>query len=184
MYIVPISLWFAENIQRIIQDIYSTTFTFLTKIKAVMYFNRRLYSLASTKRASIWLMSGLAVIVVLSALSLLLAQKYISREHVKKEILNYLSARIAGKFDFESIDFQFFHRPRVEIRDGSFSIPGEADGTFETLTVYPRVLPLLTGHVEIDSIEIVKPVVRLTVPEAAGQERAAAPLSLHATLRH
>ncbi len=117
-------------------------------------------------------MSGLAVIVVLSALSLLLAQKYISREHVKKEILNYLSARIAGKFDFESIDFQFFHRPRVEIRDGSFTIPGEAEGTFETLIVYPRVLPLLTGHVEIDSIEIVKPVVRLTVPEAAGQETA------------
>ncbi|MEZ4547485.1 MAG: hypothetical protein R3B51_07120 [Thermodesulfobacteriota bacterium] len=99
-------------------------------------------------------------------------QKYISREHVKKEILNYLSARIAGKFDFESIDFQFFHRPRVEISDGSFTIPGEADGTFETLIVYPRVLPLLTGHVEIDSIEIVKPVVRLTVPEAAEQETA------------
>lgn len=115
-------------------------------------------------------MSGLAVIVVIAALSLLLAQKYISREHVKKEILNYLSARIAGKFDFESIDFQFFHRPRVEIRAGSFSIPGEAEGTFETLIVYPRVLPLLTGHVEIDSIEIVKPVVRLAMPETAGPE--------------
>lgn len=115
-------------------------------------------------------MSGLAVIVVVTALSLLLAQKYISREHVKKEILSYLSAKIAGKFDFESIDFQFFHRPRVEIRAGSFSIPEEAEGTFETLIVYPRVLPLLTGHVEIDSIEIVKPVVRLTMPETAGPE--------------
>lgn len=115
-------------------------------------------------------MSSLAVIVVLVSLSLLLAQKYISREHVKKEILNYLSARIAGKFDFETIDFQFFHRPRVEIKAGSFSIPGEAEGTFETLIVYPKVLPLLTGHVEIDSIEIVKPVIKLTVQGTAGPE--------------
>jgi len=116
------------------------------------------------------MMSGFAVIVVLVSLSLLLAQKYISREHVKKEILDYLSARIGGKFEFEAIDFQFFHRPRVEIRRGSFSIPGEAEGTFETLIVYPRVLPLLTGHVDISFIEIVKPVIRLAIPEAAEPE--------------
>ena len=126
--------------------------------------------LRTFKRASIWLMSGLTVIVVVVSLSLLLAQKYISREHVKKEILDYLSARIGGTFEFETIDFQFFHRPRVEIRGGSFSIPGEAEGTFETLIVYPRVLPLLAGHVDISSIEIVKPVVRLTVRESTEPE--------------
>jgi hypothetical protein len=115
-------------------------------------------------------MSSFAVMAVIVSLSLLLAQKYISREYVKKEILDYLSARIGGTFEFEAMDFQFFHRPRVAIRGGSFSIPGEAEGTFDTLIVYPKVLPLLTGHVDISYIEIEKPVIRLTIPKETEPE--------------
>lgn len=105
---------------------------------------------------------------MLVSLSLFLAQKYISRERVKQEILALLSSRVGWEFGFDSVDFQFLLKPRLTLRNGSFSIPGKIDGTFDTLVVYPKVLPLLTGKVDVSSLELVSPIIKISLPELPG----------------
>ncbi len=119
------------------------------------------------KRISIWIGSGLGLVFIIAVVSFFLAKKFISREHVKEEILAYLSERIGGEVEFESIDFNLFHRPHVYVKGGKFSITGKAEGSFETLIVYPKLIPLLEGKVEISTLWIYQPDVKVFMSDAS-----------------
>ena len=109
------------------------------------------------KRLSIWVGSGLGLFLIVTVISIILAKKFISREHVKEDILAYLSEKIGGEVEFESLDFHLFYRPHVYVKGGKFSIPGKAEGSFDTLIVYPKILPLIEGKVEISTLWMYRP---------------------------
>ncbi len=126
------------------------------------------------KKLSIWVSAGLVIIAILAALSLLIAKKMISREDMKEGILSYLSEKIGGEVEFESLDIKFFHRPHVLIRKGKFSVPGKLEGSFVNLVVYPRILPLLEGKVEVSTLKIYKPDLKVYIQEETRREEDAA----------
>lgn len=122
------------------------------------------------KRLSIWVGSGLGLLIIVVVISVILAKKFINREHVKEDLLAYLSEKIGGEVKFESLDFHLFYRPHVYVKGGEFSIPGKAEGNFDTLIVYPKILPLIEGKVEISTLWMYRPDVTVLVGEASGEE--------------
>ena len=122
------------------------------------------------KKISVILSGGLGIIIILAVLSLLLVKRLVSPERVRAELLAYLSLKIGGDVEFKDVEIKFIPGPHVVLRGGEFSIPGRAEGSFETLIVYPRVLPLLRGGVEVARLKVIRPEIKLLIhkPPAEG----------------
>ena len=111
----------------------------------------------------VFLGAGLGLIIILALLSLMLVKRLVTPERVKAELLAYLSEKIGGTVEFNKVEINFFPGPHVVLKGGTFSIPDRLDGSFETLVVYPRALPLLKGEFDVSSLKIIKPVIKLLI---------------------
>ena len=103
--------------------------------------------------------------MILSVVSLLLVKRLVSPERVREELRAYLSLKIGGTVEFGGVEINFIPGPHVVLRGGKFSVPGKMEGSFETLIVYPKVLPLLRGRVEVSSLKIFKPEIKMLLHE-------------------
>ena len=84
---------------------------------------------------------------------------------MREKILATISQQVGGDVEFERVDLTLFPRPRVVIYRGNLFIPGKVTGTLESLTMYLKILPLLTGKVRIAVIQVEAPDVQMKLPE-------------------
>lgn len=105
------------------------------------------------------------MIIIFAVLSLILVKRLVSPERVREELLAYLSLKIGGTVEFRSVEVNFIPGPHVVLSGGMFSVPGKAEGSFETVIAYPKVLPLLRGEVEIARLRVLKPEIKVLVHE-------------------
>ncbi len=117
------------------------------------------------KKFSIWLSVSLVIIVVLIAAAFHIASNIIQKDSVKDKIHTIISEKVGADFNYESINLYFFHWPHVAIRNADFTIPGKVEGTFDTVLIYPKILPLLYGNVDISSVRLGRPDITLNIPE-------------------
>ena len=102
------------------------------------------------------------MIIIIAVLSLMLVKKLVSPERVREELLAYLSLKIGGTVEFRNVEVHFIPGPHVVLKGGVFSVPGKAEGSFETIIAYPKVLPLLRGEVEIARLRVLKPEIKVS----------------------
>ena len=127
------------------------------------------------KKIALWAVGALLILLLLSVL---LLPTLINLEPVREKILTTISQRVEGRVEFEELDLSFFPRPRVVFHKGSLSIPGKVAGSLESVTVYPKVLPLLRGSVRISMLRIEAPEFRMELPVRPGEkEEEAKPFS-------
>ena len=100
---------------------------------------------------------GFGVLVILLALFFLLAPRLVNLESLKTRAESAFSEKTGGQLDFQKADLSFFPRPGLVVYKLNFSIPDQLSGQVAALTVYPRLLPLLTGDVRIGGIRVVRP---------------------------
>lgn len=117
------------------------------------------------RRLSLIVGGGIGIIIIFAVLSLILVKRLVSPERVKEDLLTYLSQKIGGTVEFTSVEINFIPGPHVVLNGGKFSVPGRAEGSFETLIAYPKVLPLLRGEVEISRLRVLKPEMKVLVHE-------------------
>ena len=122
------------------------------------------------RKISLLLGGGVGIVVILAVLSLLLVKRLVSPERVRAELVSYLSLKIGGDVEFKDVEIKFFPGPHVVLRGGVFSVPGRAEGSFESLVVYPRVLPLLRGGVEVARLKVIRPEIKLLMHEPRAEE--------------
>ncbi|MEW6145878.1 MAG: AsmA-like C-terminal domain-containing protein [Thermodesulfobacteriota bacterium] len=122
------------------------------------------------RKVSALLVGGLGLIVILAVLSLLFVKRLVSPERVKEDLRAYLSLKIGGTVEFGGVEINYMPGPHVVLRDGQFSVPGRMEGSFETLIVYPKVLPLLKGRVEVSRLKIIRPEIKIFVHEPPAEE--------------
>ncbi len=106
-----------------------------------------------------------ALIVAAFAAAALLLPGLAGREPLKGRILAEVSRRTGGTAAYERIDLVFFPRPGVVVRRPAIALPGKLRGTFDSLTVYPRLLPLLAGRFHPARIEARAPAFTAPLPE-------------------
>jgi hypothetical protein len=90
----------------------------------------------------------LCVLVIL----LVVTPRLINLESVKKEIKDRFAADMGAQIEYRRVNLGFFPRPHVVISEIQFTMPPNVNGTVDWLKIYPKILPLFTGEIEIGAI--------------------------------
>ena len=123
-----------------------------------------LYSLISL--AGIFLCVLIILIVV--------TPRLINLETVKKEIKSQYAGYMGGEIEYQRIDLAFFPRPHVVIFEVNFTMPDHVNGTVDLLKVYPKILPLFTGEIQIGAIHSRAPQITIRLP-ATPEDKSTSP---------
>jgi len=102
----------------------------------------------------------LCVLVIL----LVVTPRLINLETVKKEIKNRFAEDIGGEIEYQRVDLAFFPRPHVVITAVNFTMPDHVNGKVDSLKIYPKILPLFTGEIQISAVHSRSPEITVRLP--------------------
>jgi uncharacterized protein involved in outer membrane biogenesis len=107
-----------------------------------------------------------AIILAAVLAVLLLGPALVNRPAVQAEIQQRLSKALQGQVTWETLDVALFPAPHGELRKLRVEVPGKLAASADNVDVYLRLWPLFRGRMEIASLTLKKPSIRL----AAGGE--------------
>ena len=122
------------------------------------------------KRPFYWIIVGLEVLLVLVLMLLLFAPKLINLESLRQKAIAGFYEKTGGRIDYQRVDLSFFPRPRVVIYEAKMSVPEKGKGRIESISIYPRILPLLKGRVRITKVLVDAPDFTISLPERPDKE--------------
>ena len=102
----------------------------------------------------------LCVLVIL----LVVTPRLINLETVKKEIKNRFAENIGGEIEYRRVNLAFFPRPHIVISAVNFTMPEHVSGTVDALKIYPQILPLFTGEIQISAVHSRSPEIKVQLP--------------------
>ncbi|MBW1743801.1 MAG: AsmA family protein, partial [Deltaproteobacteria bacterium] len=123
------------------------------------------------KKIYLWITGIVGTLVILLVALFLLLPTLINLDLLREKILAKISQTEGVNIDFQRLELDFFPRPYGMVRQASVSIPEKAEGTLESLTVYPQILPLLRGKFRVSELLVKGPDFKVTLPERAKKEK-------------
>jgi hypothetical protein len=116
-----------------------------------------------------WLASlgGLCAILLVAAA--LVLPRIVDSQAVRERIRTFLLTRTNGNVAIENIDLIWLPRPMVVVRGTSLAFTDKVSGKIQSIDVYPSLLGLLRGHLDISRVEVASPALSLRLPEPADE---------------
>jgi len=114
----------------------------------------------------------LGIIVFIAAsiiIFLALAPRLVDMAPIRKAIITTISQKAGIEIKFQHISLSFLPRPYVNVTQGSLSMPETVTASFKSLSVFPKLLPILAGNIEIGRLSIEAPEVGIVMPEKAAR---------------
>ncbi|MBC8176231.1 MAG: AsmA family protein, partial [Deltaproteobacteria bacterium] len=118
------------------------------------------------KKILVLILGSILVLLLLVVALILVAPKFIESDFVKREIVTHLSSKAGGQVEFATVDFSFFPRPHAEIRKASLLFAGKVSAEIESLIVYPKIWPLLSGKLQIAVLKAESPDININLPQS------------------
>ena len=118
---------------------------------------RPIIKMNRSKKTVLWVAGVTSIGIVLLALSFLLILHAVNLEFVKTEVVHIFSEKTDGQLAYEKAKISFFPRTRIVFHSVNFSIPQKISGTVVSLTLYPRLLSLLKGNVQLAGVKALAP---------------------------
>jgi len=109
------------------------------------------------KKISLWITACFIFCVVLFFIFFLSLDKLINQKQILDKIQSGVSEAINGQVDFQRIHVSFFPRPQVVVQECRFSIPETIKGTVVSLSISPKLLPLIMGKFQNSGITLNAP---------------------------
>jgi hypothetical protein len=109
------------------------------------------------KKISLWAAACFIFCVGLFFILVLFSDKLINQKPILDKIQAEASSAINGKVTFERLGVSFFPRPQLLVQQCRFFIPETTAGTIASMTISPKVLPLLSGKFQLTEINLNKP---------------------------
>lgn len=106
------------------------------------------------------------VLLLLVGAVILFVPKFIDSNFVKREIVAHLSSRTDGQVEIGGVDFSFFPRPHAVIHETSLLVPGKVSAKIESLIIYPKIWPLLSGKLQIGVLKAESPDINIKLPQS------------------
>jgi hypothetical protein len=100
---------------------------------------------------------GIVTIVILLFAVVLVLPKLIESETLKAKIRSEFSRTVGGEIDFDRLDFTVFPLPHVTLDKASVVLPKKLTGSAEMISVYPKILLLLSGKISFREIRVRQP---------------------------
>ncbi len=116
------------------------------------------------RKRLVWVLRALGAFLCLLLALLVLAPRLINLEPIKEKVLASFSQKLGGQVEYQRIGISILPRPCLVLHEGNLSIPGKITGTMESLTIYPKVLPLLKGQVRISKLLADAPDFKIDLP--------------------
>jgi hypothetical protein len=110
--------------------------------------------MSKLKRKIIWLFRCLLVIVILMIIAMVLAPKLINLESVKRNISTKLSHDFGGEIKYRRLELSYIPRPHAVIHKAQLLIPDSFTVKIHRMKVYPKIVPLLKGSLQIAFIRL------------------------------
>jgi len=104
-------------------------------------------------------------LLILILIALVSIPKLINLESIKGKVLSEFSKKTGGEIKFDNIDISMIPSPHLVINKGSLLITGKMEGKFKSISVYPELLPLFIGNVQINKIKIESPEIEFYLKE-------------------
>jgi uncharacterized protein involved in outer membrane biogenesis len=117
-----------------------------------------------------WALVSMAVFVAVCAVALSLAPRIIDLPAVKAQMQAQLSRAMRGQVAWDTLDVRLFPSPQAVLRNASANLPGRLVGRVARVDVGLRLLPLLRGQPEVQSVGLVAPTVEIWLPSPGPSE--------------
>ncbi|MGD0232716.1 MAG: hypothetical protein ABSC19_20580, partial [Syntrophorhabdales bacterium] len=122
--------------------------------------------------------AGVAAALALFVIFFLLLPEFINVKPMKAHVIEALSRSAGVRVQAARIDISFIPRPSITLIGGTIS--GQVSGGFESLSIYPRILPLFRGEARIAGLDVKGPDIRVPLPEKSKIAQGVRPFSLRA----
>ena len=106
----------------------------------------------------------LVLLVILAGSGYFLFDRFLGRIEIEAKTRRYLktlSQNIGGDIIFESSRLRYFPLPHLSIKNITYISPDNTRGTVNKIAIYARLLPLLSGNLQLSAIKIDSPDIRL-----------------------
>lgn len=122
-------------------------------------------------RLALRILGGVTIgAAILLAAALVVGPRLIELPSVKARIEQQVSALARGSIAWDRLEARILPSPRAVLRGGRVDVAGRVSGTVDEIHAHIALAPLLAGRVELGSVSLVRPVLRIDVPAAAQQE--------------
>jgi len=121
--------------------------------------------MSTQKKIFLWFAGVIGFLIVLILILAFFASRIIDARYVKGKIVASISQTFLGSVDFQKADISLFPRPQVIIHQARLSLPEKAEGTIESLKIYPELILLLFGDVRIAKIQAESPDFSFNIPK-------------------
>jgi hypothetical protein len=118
-----------------------------------------------------WIGGGAGLFLALLLAIFIIAPRLVDSEWLRGKIQAELTSRMEGDVSFQTADLRFFPLPNIDIGNLSIEIPDLVSAKVESLEVYPALLPLLTGKVQIDEVQFNQPEMSMLLPDRSARKR-------------
>lgn len=97
---------------------------------------------------------SLLVFIFLIVVVIVFTPSLINLEMVKKNIRETISQDVGGRITYGSLKLSYFPRPHVVIHKAEISIPDSFTIDIQWMKIYPKLLPLFRGSLEIAVVRL------------------------------
>ncbi len=116
------------------------------------------------KKIFLWSSGSLAALLLLVLAFDLALSKLINLDAAKAKIVSIIHASTGCGADFDNLHLSIIPRPQVVLNNPIICQPGRVQLSMESLSITPKILPLLTGNLEIGRLLVVAPRVIYQLP--------------------
>lgn len=109
------------------------------------------------------LISFAGIILCLLILLMIVTPHLINLEAVKEKIKRQYAADTGGDIEYQRVDIGLFPRPHIRISEVVLRL-GTLSGTVDSVRVYPKILPLFTGDLQIGAVHSRSPKITIGLP--------------------
>jgi hypothetical protein len=117
-----------------------------------------------------WITAVAGAFVVLALLFPVLAPRIIDLESVRVKIEAALSHAIGGTVTFGRLDVALLPRPGATVQGLRISVPGTFEGTAESFSIHPKILPLFIGKLRVAQVTAEAPDLTVRFAAAPAQD--------------
>lgn len=114
------------------------------------------------KKLFLWL---IGIAGALAFLLVILAPRIIDSRLIMKKIQYEVSQKVRGNLTIKDIEFSYFPTPHVILHQTNLSIAGKTEGRVKSIYLYPKILPLLKGKVDVAKVYADSPDFTVRLPE-------------------
>ena len=125
--------------------------------------------MGQSSRKLYWAGAGAIFLIILLIALAFIVPRIVDSAWLKKTIRTEVAKQVNGELEFQKAKLAILPVPSVSLQQVSLTIPETVQIHLDILTVYPKLLPLLVGVLEISKVVVETPDFLLPLPEKLGR---------------